>query len=81
MGVSVATGVGWDYWRDPVHVSPCRVDKHGIVNLVKCGIVVRDEEVTTCTVAALGDDDVDCAFDVGVVLMDWRGNVAVRDSG
>ena len=37
-------------------------------------------QVSTSAVAPLGDDDVDSTFDVRVILVDWRCDVAVADS-
>ena len=68
-----------NYWRHTVTVPPCRIDKHRAIRLVKGGVVVRDMQVSAGAVAPLGDDDVDGAFDVGVILMDWRCDVAVAD--
>ena len=68
-----------NYWRHTMTVPPCRIDKHRAIGLVKGGVVVRDMQVPTSAVPALGDDDVDGAFDVGVILMDWRCDVAVAD--
>ena len=68
-----------NYWRHTVTVPPCRIDKHRAIRLVKGGVVVRDMQVPTSAVPPLGDDDVDGAFDVGVILMDWRCDVAVAD--
>ena len=68
-----------NYWRDAMTVPPCWIDKHRAIRLVKGGVVIRDMQVPTSAVSALGDDDVDGAFDVGVILMDWRCDVAVAD--
>ena len=68
-----------NYWRHTVTVPPCRIDKHRAIRLVKGGVVVRDMQVPTSAVPALGDDDVDGALDVGVILMDRRCDVAVAD--
>ena len=68
-----------NYWRHTVTVPPCRIDKHRAIGLVKGGVVVRDMQVPTSAVPPLSDDDVDGALDVGVILMDWRSDVAVAD--
>ena len=68
-----------NYWRHAVAVPPCRIDKHRAIRLVKGGVVVRHMQVSASAVAPLGDDDVDGAFDVGVILVDWRCDVAVAD--
>ena len=68
-----------NYWRDAMAVPPCRIDKHRAICLVKGGVVVRHMQVPASAVAPFGDDDVDGAFDVGVILMDWRCDVAVAD--
>ena len=68
-----------NYWRHTVAVPPCRIDKHRAIRLVKGGVVIGHMQVPACAVPPLGDDDIDGAFDVGVVLMDWRCDVAVAD--
>lgn len=68
-----------NYWRYAVTVPPCWIDKHRAICLVKGGVVVGHMQVSASAVAPFGDDDVDGAFDVGVVLMDWRCDVAVAD--
>ena len=77
MRVSVTAWVCGVDGCDAVHVAPGGVDEHGAVNLVEGGVVVRDVEVTASAVAALSDDDVYGTFDVGVVLVDGSGDVAV----
>ena len=69
----------WNYRRDTVTIPPCRIDKHRTIRLVKGGVVVRDMQVPASAVTALCDDDIDSAFDVGVVLVDWGCDVAVAD--
>ena len=64
-----------------VPVSPGRVDEKGVVCLIEGGIVVRDMKVAAFTVLPFGDDEVDSAFDVGVVLVDGSSDVAVADGG
>ena len=68
-----------NYWRHTVAVPPCWIDKHRAIRLVKGGVVIGHMQVPACAVPPLGDDDIDGAFDVGVVLMDWRCDVAVAD--
>ena len=68
-----------NYWRDAMAVPPCWIDKHRAIRLVKGGVVVGDMQVPASAVAPFGDDDVDSTFDVGVVLVDWRCDVAVAD--
>ena len=68
-----------NYWRDAMTVPPCWIDKHRAIRLVKGGVVIRDMQVPASAVTPLGDDDIDGAFDVGVILMDWRCDVAVAD--
>ena len=68
-----------NYWRDAVAVPPCWIDKHRAIRLVKGGVVVGDMQVPASAVAPLGDDDIDGAFDIGVILVDWRCDVAVAD--
>ena len=68
-----------NYWRYAMAVPPCWIDKHRAIRLVKGGVVVGHMQVSACAVASLGDDDVDGAFDVGVILVDWRCDVAVAD--
>ena len=68
-----------NYWRDAVAVPPCWIDKHRAIRLVKGGVVVGHMQVPASAVPPLGDDDIDGAFDVGVVLVDWRCDVAVAD--
>ena len=68
-----------NYWRDAMAVPPCWIDKHRAIRLVKGGVVVGDMQVPASAVAPLGDDDIDGAFDIGVILVDWRCDVAVAD--
>ena len=68
-----------NYWRYTVAVPPCWIDKHRAIRLVKGGVVVGHMQVPASAVPPLGDDDIDGAFDVGVILVDWRCNVAVAD--
>ena len=68
-----------NYWRHTVTVPPCWIDKHRAIGLVKGGVVVGDMQVSASAVPPLGDDDVDGAFEVGVILVDWRCDVAVAD--
>ena len=60
-------------------VPPCWIDKHRAIRLVKGGVVVGHMQVPASAVPSLGDDDIDGAFDVGVILVDWRCDVAVAD--
>ena len=64
-----------------MHVPPCGINEHRAVYLVEGGVVVGNVEVAASAVAALSDDDVDGSFDVGVVLVDRSGDVAVGDGG
>ena len=81
MAISVATLVGWDDGRYAVPISPSWINQKGVDCLFKGSVKVRDMKIATCTVLAFGDDEVDRPFDVGVVLMDGCGDVAVRDGG
>ncbi len=68
-----------NYWRDAMTVPPCWIDKHRAIRLVKGGVVVGHMQVSASAVPPLGDDDIDSAFDIGVILVDWRCDVAVAD--
>ena len=68
-----------NYWRDAMTVPPCWIDKHRAIRLVKGGVVVGHMQVPASAVPPLGDDDIDGAFDVGVILVDWCCDVAVAD--
>ena len=64
-----------------MHVPPCGINEHRAVYLVEGGVVVGNVEVAASAVAAFSDDDVDGSFDVGVVLVDGSGDVAVGNGG
>ena len=81
MAISVATLVRWNDWCYAVPVSPSGVYQKGVICLIKGSVKVRNMEIATCAVTAFCDDEVNGAFDVGVVLMDRSGDIAVRDGG
>ena len=81
MTITIATLVRWDDWCYAVSITPSRVNQKGVICLIKGSVKVRDMEIAACTISTFGDDEVDSTFDVGVVLMDRCGDIAVRDGG
>lgn len=49
--------------------------------MIEGSVVIRDAKVATCAVASFGDDEVNGAFDVGVIAVNRSGDVAVADGG
>lgn len=80
MTITIAALVRWDDGRYAVPISPSWIHQKRVVYLVKGSAEIRDMKVTACTVASFSDDEVDSAFDIGVVLMDGGADIAVGNS-
>ena len=81
MTITIAALVRGNDWCYAVSITPSRVNQKGVICLIKGSVKVRNMEIASCAVLTFGDDEVDCPFDVGVVLMDRCGDIAVRDRG
>ena len=79
--IPVAARVSWNDGRDAVHVAPSGIYKDRVIRLIESRIVFGHMKVPAGAVAALGDDDVDSALDVGVIAVNSSGDIAVADSG
>ena len=77
MTITIAALVRWDDWCYAVPITPSGVYQKGVVCLIKGSVKIWYMEISTGTVLAFGDYEVDSTFDVGVVLMDGCSDIAV----
>jgi hypothetical protein len=77
MTITIAALVRRNDWSYAVPITPSGVNQKGVICLIKGSVKIWDMEITASAVLAFGDDEVNSAFDVGVVLMDGCSDIAV----